>query len=189
MARQTSDQTLVSALQQLGLRIRCTGNLTWGGMAGRCRGRRSGSRGGLVRARVPTKQIFHLVCLLMPTLWVHPRVSFPPKPRARSRRPLVHHLVAHPRSASRARSSGAPGLPRDQFSGPWLFSTAEARTSNSSSSPGLRARWLMGRWPLVSTKSPQARRGQLPRPRRIRAPRHARTVETFLLLPGSCSSS
>ena len=25
-------------------------------------------------------------------------------------------------------------LPRDQFSGPWLFSTAEARTSNSSSS-------------------------------------------------------
>ena len=27
-----------------------------------------------------------------------------------------------------------PGLPRDQFSGPWLFSTAEARTINSSSS-------------------------------------------------------
>ena len=27
-----------------------------------------------------------------------------------------------------------PGLPRGQFSGPWLFSTAEARTSNSSSS-------------------------------------------------------
>ena len=26
-----------------------------------------------------------------------------------------------------------PGLPRDQFSGPWLFSTAEARTINSSS--------------------------------------------------------
>ena len=27
-----------------------------------------------------------------------------------------------------------PGLPRDQFSAPWLISTAEARTSNSSSS-------------------------------------------------------
>ena len=27
-----------------------------------------------------------------------------------------------------------PGLPRDQISGPWLFSTAEARTINSSSS-------------------------------------------------------
>ena len=27
-----------------------------------------------------------------------------------------------------------PGLPRDQFSGPWLFRTAEARTSNSSAS-------------------------------------------------------
>ena len=33
---------------------------------------------------------------------------------------------------------GVPGLPRDQFSGPWLFSTAEARTINSSSSSSPR---------------------------------------------------
>ena len=32
------------------------------------------------------------------------------------------------------RARRRPGLPRGQFSGPWLFSTAEARTSNSSSS-------------------------------------------------------
>ena len=36
------------------------------------------------------------------------------------------------------RARRRPGLPRDQFSGPWFFSTAEARTSNSSS-PILRS--------------------------------------------------
>ena len=45
------------------------------------------------------------------------------------------------RGAGRAEEGGKeggkrPGLPRDQFSGPWLFSTAEARTINSSSSEG-----------------------------------------------------
>ena len=35
---------------------------------------------------------------------------------------------------SRSQPGARPGLPRDQFSGPWLFSTAEARTINSSSS-------------------------------------------------------
>ena len=33
-----------------------------------------------------------------------------------------------------------PGLPRGQFSGPWLFSAAEARTGNSQSS------WCIWRW-------------------------------------------
>ena len=46
-----------------------------------------------------------------------------------------------PQDASRAerefvRAQRRPGLPRDQFSGPWLFSTAEARTINSSSPNG-----------------------------------------------------
>ena len=36
-----------------------------------------------------------------------------------------------------------PGLPRGQFSGPWLFSTAEARTSNSSSSSSALPRYLL----------------------------------------------
>ena len=36
-----------------------------------------------------------------------------------------------------------PGLPRDQFSGHWLFSTAEARTSNSSSSSSVLPRYLL----------------------------------------------
>ena len=36
-----------------------------------------------------------------------------------------------------------PGLPRDQFSAPWLFSTAEARTSNSSSSSSVLPRYLL----------------------------------------------
>ena len=40
-----------------------------------------------------------------------------------------------------------PGLPRDQFSGPWLFSTAEARTINSSS-------WRTGS-PERDEKTPQ----------------------------------
>ena len=47
-----------------------------------------------------------------------------------------------PQDASRAerefvRAQRRPGLPRDQFSGPWLFSTAEARTINSSSSSSM----------------------------------------------------
>ena len=43
-------------------------------------------------------------------------------------------LSRRPRGSSEVKHSGwVPGPPRDQFSGPWLFSTAEARTINSSS--------------------------------------------------------
>ena len=58
------------------------------------------------------------------------------KPRAAGRReeawPSALFRKAPPRLLTRANS--IPGLPRDQFYGPWLFSTAEARTINSSSS-------------------------------------------------------
>jgi hypothetical protein len=56
----------------------------------------------------------------------HPISGFSP-PRI-----FPHDLSQAKREFVRARMR--PGLPRDQFSGPWLFSTAEARTSNSSSS-------------------------------------------------------
>ena len=52
----------------------------------------------------------------------------------------------------------APGLPRDQFSGPWLFSTADARTINSSSST----------WRQVA--------GKLPREGREEARKKSRTL-------------
>ena len=55
-----------------------------------------------------------------------PHLRFPPL------RIFPHDASRTEREFVRARRR--PGLPRDQFSGPWLFSTAEARTINSSSS-------------------------------------------------------
>ena len=51
---------------------------------------------------------------------------------------FTHDVSRTEREFARARRR--PGLPRDQFYGPWLFSTAEARTSNSSSSPETQKR-------------------------------------------------
>ena len=43
-------------------------------------------------------------------------------------------------AADRGGRANTPGLPRGQFSRPWLFSTAEARTINPSSSGGVPTR-------------------------------------------------
>ena len=59
-----------------------------------------------------------------------------------------------------------PGLPRDQLPGPWLFITAEARTSNSSSSaPGEPDRPTRGaRWGVWRAKPDQVSRPRAERP-------------------------
>ena len=60
--------------------------------------------------------------------------------------------------SSAAQLRALPGLPRDQFSGPWLFSTAEARTINSSSSQ-LRA---LPRLPHLAFSSSDEKRRKPP---------------------------
>ena len=54
----------------------------------------------------------------------------PPHQRFFPSRIFPHDAPRTEREFVRARRR--PGLPRGQFSGPWLFSTAEARTSDSS---------------------------------------------------------
>ena len=70
------------------------------------------------------------------------------------------------------------GFPRDQFSGPWLFSTAEARTSNSSSSA--RSRGLINssssKFPLCLRGCAAACRGVLCCPRATSNLEHNRAM-------------
>ena len=65
-----------------------------------------------------------------------------------------------------------PGLPRDQFSGPWLLSTAEARTINSSSSKN---------WPQLPPNNRffNTKKRRSPTPRGPRRPRFTARAEIF----------
>ena len=64
-----------------------------------------------------------------------PVASHGATPRAFFPRIFPHDVPRTEREFTRVQTG--PGLPRDQFSRPWLFSTVEARTINSSSSSAL----------------------------------------------------
>ena len=79
-------------------------------------------------------------------------------------RVFPHDVSRTEREFVRARRR--PGLPRGQFSGPWLFSTAEARTSNSPSSAREAPKGLPGnrKSALYNYQRPPQRTGKAPRP-------------------------